>query len=39
MVFAAARRRGWEQRQDTEVVADGAAWIWDQADLHFGHSH
>jgi len=38
MVFAEARRRGWEQAQDTEVVADGAAWIWNQADLHFGQS-
>jgi hypothetical protein len=38
MLFAEARRRGWEQAQDTEVVADGAVWIWNQADLHFGHS-
>lgn len=38
MVFAEARRRGWEQAQDTQVVADGAAWIWHQADLHFGQS-
>lgn len=39
LVFAEARRRGWEQAQDTEVVADGAAWIWNLADLHFGQSH
>lgn len=38
MVFAEARRRNWEQAQDTQVVADGAAWIWNQADLHFGRS-
>jgi len=38
LVFAEARRRGWEQAQDTEVVADGAAWIWNLADLHFGQS-
>lgn len=38
MVFAEARRRDWEQAQDTQVVADGAAWIWNQADLHFGRS-
>lgn len=38
MVFAEARRRGWEQAQDTQVVADGAVWIWNQADLHFGAS-
>ena len=39
LLFAEARRRDWEQAQDTQVVADGAAWIWNQADLHFGHSH
>jgi hypothetical protein len=38
MVFAEARRREWERAQDTQVVADGAAWIWNQADLHFGQS-
>ncbi len=38
MVFAEARRRGWEQAQDTEVVADGAPWIWNQTDVHFGRS-
>lgn len=38
MVYAEARRRNWEQAQDTQVVADGAAWIWNQADLHFGRS-
>jgi hypothetical protein len=38
MVFAEARRREWEQAQDTQVVADGAVWIWNQADLHFGQS-
>jgi len=38
MLYAEARRRGWEQAQDTEVVGDGAVWIWNQADLHFGHS-
>ena len=38
MVFTEARRRGWEQAQDTQVVGDGAPWIWHQADLHFGQS-
>lgn len=38
LVFAEARQRGWEQAQDTQVVADGAAWIWNLADLHFGTS-
>jgi hypothetical protein len=39
MVFAEAKGRGWEQAQDTQVVADGAVWIWNQAALHFGQSH
>jgi hypothetical protein len=38
LVFAAAQRRHWEQAQDTQVVADGAAWIWNLAALHFGQS-
>lgn len=38
MVYAEARRRNWEQAQDTQVIADGAVWIWNQADLHFGRS-
>ena len=37
-VFAEARRRGWEQAQDTQVIGDGAVWIWNQAGLHFGQS-
>ena len=37
--WAEARRRGWEQAQDTEVLGDGAPWIWNQAALHFGRSH
>lgn len=39
MTWAEARRRGWEQAQETVVVGDGAPWIWNQASLHFGHSH
>lgn len=38
LVFTEARRRGWEQAQDTQVIGDGAAWIWNQAALHFGQS-
>jgi hypothetical protein len=29
MVWAEASRRDWEQAADTEVVADGAPWIWN----------
>lgn len=39
MTWTEARRRGWEQAQDTQVVGDGAVWIWNQATLHFGTSH
>jgi hypothetical protein len=37
-LWAEARRRHWEQAQDTEAVGDGAAWIWNQVNLHFGAS-
>jgi hypothetical protein len=39
MTWAAARQHGWEQTQDTLVIGDGAAWIWNQAALHFRESH
>lgn len=39
MTWAEARRRGWEQAQDTQVLGDGAVWIWNQTALHFGASH
>jgi hypothetical protein len=39
MTWSEARRRGWEQAQDTQILGDGAAWIWNQAALHFGDSH
>lgn len=38
LVFSEARRRGWEQAQDTQVIGDGAVWIWHQTALHFGQS-
>lgn len=38
LVFTEARRRGWEQAQDTQVIGDGAAWIWNQAAVHFDKS-
>ena len=37
-LWTEARRRRWEQAQDTIVVGDGATWIWNQAALHFGQS-
>jgi hypothetical protein len=38
LVWTEARRRGWEHAQDSEVIGDAAAWIWNQAGLHFGTS-
>lgn len=38
LVFSEARRRGWEQAQDTQVIGDGAVWIWNQTAVHFGQS-
>jgi hypothetical protein len=39
LLWSEARRRGWEQAQDTQVLGDGASWVWNQAALHFGASH
>jgi hypothetical protein len=39
LAWAEAHRRGWEQAADTQVLGDGAVWIWNQAALHFGDSH
>lgn len=39
LTWTEARRRGWEQAQETQVLGDGAVWIWNQAALHFGTSH
>jgi hypothetical protein len=38
MSWTEARRRGWEQAQDTQVIGDGALWIWNLAALHFPKS-
>lgn len=35
MVWAEAARRDWEQAADTEVIGDGAPWIWNLAIDHF----
>ncbi len=39
MVWAEAQRRGWEGAADTEVIGDGAPWIWNLASDHFYDSH
>ncbi|MFN3762051.1 MAG: UPF0236 family transposase-like protein [Anaerolineae bacterium] len=38
-LWAEAQRRGWEESGDTEVVGDGAAWIWNLTATHFYDSH
>lgn len=35
MMWAEAQGRGWEQARDTEVVGDGASWIWNLAGEYF----
>jgi hypothetical protein len=39
MAWSEAQRQGWEQAQETQVLGDGAPWIWNQAALHFPDSH
>jgi hypothetical protein len=34
-IWAEAHRRHWTQAWDTEVLGDGAPWIWNLADEHF----
>jgi hypothetical protein len=34
-LWAQAQARGWEQATDTQVLGDGAAWIWQLSDLYF----
>ena len=38
-LWAEARRRKWDVAPDTQVLGDGATWIWNQAAHHFGDSH
>ena len=35
LLWAEAKRRGWEGAADREVVGDGAPWIWNQVNEHF----
>jgi hypothetical protein len=39
LVWMEAHRRGWEQAADTEVLGDGAPWVWNQAMTFFYDSH
>lgn len=35
LLWSEAHHRGWEQYFDTQVIGDGAAWIWNLAQQHF----
>jgi hypothetical protein len=35
LVWLEAQRRGWEQAAETQVVGDGASWIWNITAHHF----
>jgi hypothetical protein len=34
-IYLEAWNRGWSRAANKVVIADGAEWIWNQADLHF----
>jgi hypothetical protein len=38
-VWAEAKRRGWEKVYDSQVMGDGARWIWKVSAEHFYDSH
>jgi len=38
LLWAEARGRGWLRSRDSQVIGDGAAWVWNLAGLHFGDS-
>jgi len=38
LLWAEAHRRGWEQSRETQVLGDGAPWIWNLTATHFYNS-
>ncbi len=38
-LWAEAQRRGWERASETEVVGDGAPWVWNLAQDYFYDSY
>lgn len=38
LMWSEAQRRHWDLALDTQIIGDGAAWIWNLANLHFGDS-
>ena len=39
LMWAQAQSRDWEAYYDTQIIGDGAVWIWNQAAEHFFDSH
>ena len=39
LLWAEAQQRGWETVYDTQVVGDGARWIWNLSQEHFYDSY
>lgn len=37
-MWAEAAQRGWERALDTQAIGDGASWIWNLVQHHFGYS-
>jgi hypothetical protein len=35
LLWTEAKARGWEKADDKQVIGDGIAWIWTQAQTHF----
>ena len=34
MMWAEAKARNWDQYYDTQIIGDGAPWIWNLAEEH-----
>lgn len=39
LLWAEAQARGWNKAGQTQIIGDGAKWIWGIADTHFYDSH
>lgn len=39
LMWAQAQARDWEAYYDTQIIGDGAPWIWNQTAEHFFDSH
>ena len=39
LLWAEAQRRDWDSASATQVIGDGAPWVWNLTGTHFYHSH